>query len=130
GTVPESQWDEGVNALLVDYNFSGSNASYDAHDSETNYNSDSYYLNLRSGMNLGAWRLRNYSTWTRNDGNNTWDNIGTSLSRAIVPLKSQLTLGDTSTAGDIFDSVQMRGVQLTSDEEMLPDSQRGFAPVI
>ncbi|HCS0352074.1 TPA: fimbria/pilus outer membrane usher protein, partial [Salmonella enterica subsp. enterica serovar Typhi] len=51
-------------------------------------------------------------------------------SRAIVPLKSQLTLGDTSTAGDIFDSVQMRGVQLTSDEEMLPDSQRGFAPVI
>ncbi|WP_157701858.1 fimbria/pilus outer membrane usher protein, partial [Salmonella enterica] len=95
-----------------------------------NYNSDSYYLNLRSGMNLGAWRLRNYSTWTRNDGNNTWDNIGTSLSRAIVPLKSQLTLGDTSTAGDIFDSVQMRGVQLTSDEEMLPDSQRGFAPVI
>ncbi|MCQ6463355.1 fimbria/pilus outer membrane usher protein, partial [Vibrio parahaemolyticus] len=87
-------------------------------------------LNLRSGMNLGAWRLRNYSTWTRNDGNNTWDNIGTSLSRAIVPLKSQLTLGDTSTAGDIFDSVQMRGVQLTSDEEMLPDSQRGFAPVI
>lgn len=24
----------------------------------------------------------------------------------------------------------MRGVQLTSDEEMLPDSQRGFAPVI
>ncbi|MBF3317422.1 fimbrial assembly protein, partial [Leptospira borgpetersenii serovar Hardjo-bovis] len=31
GTVPESQWDEGVNALLVDYNFSGSNASYDAH---------------------------------------------------------------------------------------------------
>lgn len=53
GTVPESQWDEGVNALLVDYNFSGSNASYDAHDSDTNYNSDSYYLNLRSGMNLG-----------------------------------------------------------------------------
>lgn len=53
GTVPESQWDEGVNALLVDYNFSGSNASYDAHDSETSYNSDSYYLNLRSGMNLG-----------------------------------------------------------------------------
>ncbi|MEA5720343.1 fimbria/pilus outer membrane usher protein [Salmonella enterica subsp. enterica serovar Virginia] len=38
--------------------------------------------------------------------------MGTSLSRAIVPLKSQLTLGDTSTAGDIFDSVQMRGVQL------------------
>lgn len=130
GTVPESRWDEGVNALLLDYNFTGSNSSYDAHDSDTSYSSDSYYLNLRSGMNLGAWRLRNYSTWTRNDGENKWDNIGTSLSRAIVPLKSQLTLGDTSTPGDIFDSVQMRGAQLTSDDEMLPDSQRGFAPVI
>lgn len=29
-----------------------------------------------------------------------------------------------------FDSVQFRGVQLMSQEEMLPDSQRGFAPVI
>ena len=29
-------------------------------------------------MNLGGMALRNYSTWTRNDGNNTWDNIGTS----------------------------------------------------
>lgn len=130
GTVPESRWDDGVNALLVDYNFSGSNSSYDTHDGDTHYNSDSYYLNLRSGINLGAWRLRNYSTWTRNDGEQRWDNIGTSLSRAITSLKSQLTLGDTSTAGDIFDSVQMRGAQLSSDEEMLPDSQRGFAPIV
>lgn len=76
GTVPESRWDEGINALLLDYNFSGSNSNYDAHDGDTSYNSDSYYLNLRSGMNLGAWRLRNYSTWTRNDGNNQWDNMG------------------------------------------------------
>ncbi len=90
---------------------SGSNASYDAHDSDTNHNSDSYYLNLRSGMNLGAWRLRvTIVPRTRSIfGNNIWDNIGTSR-RAIVPLKStQLTLGIPPTAGDIFDSVQMRG---------------------
>ncbi|PAP18291.1 fimbrial assembly protein, partial [Salmonella enterica subsp. enterica serovar Enteritidis] len=89
-------------------------------------NSGSYNLNLRSGKNLGAWRLRNYSTWTRHDGNNTSKNIGTSLRRAIVPLKTQLTMADTSTAGDIYDSVQMRGVQITSDDEMLPDSQSGI----
>ncbi|EOD1756573.1 fimbria/pilus outer membrane usher protein, partial [Escherichia coli] len=46
------------------------------------------------------------------------------------PLKAQLTLGDTATPSDIFDSVQMRGALLASDEEMLPDSQRGFAPVV
>ena len=39
-------------------------------------------------------------------------------------------MGDTFTTGDVFDSVQFRGVQLMSDDEMLPDSQRGFAPTI
>lgn len=130
GTVPETRWDEGVNALLLDYNFSGSHSSYNDHNSDLSDSSDNHYLNTRSGMNLGPWRLRNYSTWTRNDGEQHWDNLGTSLSRAIVPLKAELTLGDTSTAGDIFDSVQMRGVMLASDDDMLPDSQRGFAPVV
>lgn len=143
GTVPESLWDEGIPALLLDYSFSGSNSEYDSTGSSSSYvddngtvhhddgkdtlKSDSYYLNLRSGLNLGAWRLRNYSTWSHSGGKAQWDNIGTSLSRAIIPFKAQLTMGDTATAGDIFDSVQMRGAMLASDEEMLPDSQRGFA---
>ena len=78
GTVPESLWDEGIPALLLDYSFSGSNSEYDSSGSSSSYvddngtvhhddgndtlKSDSYYLNLRSGLNLGAWRLRNYST--------------------------------------------------------------------
>ncbi|HFO4275460.1 outer membrane usher protein LpfC [Escherichia coli] len=146
GTVPESLWDEGIPALLLDYSFSGSNSEYDSSGSSSSYvddngtvhhddgkdtlKSDSYYLNLRSGLNLGAWRLRNYSTWSHSGGKAQWDNIGTSLSRAIIPFKAQLTMGDTATAGDIFDSVQMRGAMLASDEEMLPDSQRGFAPIV
>ncbi|HDR2892704.1 TPA: outer membrane usher protein LpfC [Enterobacter asburiae] len=130
GTVDPSRWDEGIPALLLDYSFSGSNGKTESEDDLPDSTSDSYYLNLHSGLNLGAWRLRNNSTWSRNEGNNQWDNIGTSLSRAIIPLKAQLTLGDSSTPGDIFDSVQMRGVLLASDDEMLPDSQRGFAPVV
>lgn len=145
GTVPESRWDEGVPALLLNYDFSGSNNSYDqdvtrtyttedgerrTETHEKNDTTSSYYLNLRSGLNLGPWRLRNTSTWSRNDGEDQWDNIGTSLSRDIVFLKSQITLGDTYTASDIFDSVQMRGALLASDDEMLPDSRRGFAPIV
>ncbi|WP_164099337.1 fimbria/pilus outer membrane usher protein, partial [Serratia marcescens] len=30
----------------------------------------------------------------------------------------------------VFDSFQFTGLQLASDENMLPDSQRGFAPTI
>jgi outer membrane usher protein len=48
----------------------------------------------------------------------------------VKSLNSLLRIGDTFTTGDVFDSVPFRGVQLMSDDEMLPDSQRGFAPVI
>ncbi len=31
---------------------------------------------------------------------------------------------------EIFDGFQFRGIQLQSDESMLPSSMRGFAPII
>lgn len=96
--------------------------------------SDSYYLNLLPGLNIGPWRLRNYSTWSRNtfgsDTQNNWDSLYTYAQRNIISLKSQLTLGESSSPSDMFDSVPFRGVQLASDDDMLPDSMRGYAPVV
>ncbi|MBA1733864.1 fimbria/pilus outer membrane usher protein, partial [Escherichia coli] len=34
------------------------------------------------------------------------------------------------TASDIFDSTQIRGARLYTDNDMLPASQNGFAPVV
>ncbi|MGL5384653.1 MAG: fimbria/pilus outer membrane usher protein [Serratia sp. (in: enterobacteria)] len=128
GYVSPDKWDQGIPALLVNYNFSGANSSARNSDST---GSNSYYLNLRSGINLGAWRLRNYSTWSRNsDGENHWESINTYLQRDIIALKSQLILGDSSSPSEIFDSVPFRGGQLASDDEMLPDSLKGFAPTV
>lgn len=127
GQVVPSQWDEGVPAALLNYSLSGSNTWRD-HQSGSE---DNYYANLQSGLNLGAWRLRNYSTWNYDeDSGSHWDSINTYLQRDIQRLKGQLTLGDSYTPSDIFDSVQFRGAQLASDDNMLPDSLRGFAPVI
>src|SRR3546814_5638661 len=39
-------------------------------------------------------------------------------------------LGDSYTSSNVFDSVQFRGAQLASDDEMLPYSQRSYAPVV
>ena len=47
-----------------------------------------------------------------------------------MPLRAQLTLGESSAPGDIFDSIPFRGLQLASDEDMLPDSLKGYAPVV
>lgn len=128
GYVSPDKWQQGIPALLVNYDFSGANSSARNNESSS---SNSYYLNLRSGINLGAWRLRNYSTWNRSsDGESHWESINTYLQRDIIALKSQLILGDSTSPGEIFDSVPFRGGQLASDDEMLPDSLKGFAPTV
>lgn len=126
GYVDPLTWDQGLTSGQLNYNFSGANTSRDSRSGTD----DSYYLNLRSGLNLGAWRLRNYSTYNQSSGKSQWNNVDNYAQRDIHTLKGQLTLGDSSTPGDVFDSIQYRGAQLASDDNMFPDSLKGFAPVI
>lgn len=128
GYVDPSLWDDGIPAFLIDYNFTGANGENTSGGQTTNDNN--YYLSLRNGFNLGPWRFRNYSTWNNNNGDKSWQSVNNYIQRSIISLKSQLTLGDGYSSGDVFDSVQYRGAQLASDDSMLPDSQQGFAPVI
>jgi outer membrane usher protein len=126
--VSPDKWDSGIPALLVNYNFSGANNQM--RDSERQ-NNNNYYLNLRSGINWGAWRLRNYSIWNHYTGGSaSWRSINTYLQRDIVALQSRLTLGDSTTPRDVFDSVQFRGGQLASEDDILPDSMKGYSPVV
>ncbi|MGX9741305.1 fimbria/pilus outer membrane usher protein [Pseudocitrobacter corydidari] len=131
GYVAPERLDEGITALLLNYSLTGSHSQ--ARNSGAP-DSDSYYLNLRPGLNMGPWRIRNYSTWTRNasdeDSQESWDSVFTYAQRNIISLKSQLTLGESSTPADLFDGVPFRGIQLASDDDMLPDSLRGYAPVV
>ncbi|MEW7314496.1 fimbria/pilus outer membrane usher protein [Buttiauxella gaviniae] len=128
GYVDPALWDNGIPALLLDYNFTGANTQNEY--SGSNSRDDSYYLSLHNGFNLGAWRLRNYATWNDNNGEKKWQNVNTYLQRSLISLKSQLTLGDGYSSGDVFESVQYRGAQMASDDSMLPDSLQGFAPVV
>lgn len=128
GYVPPEQWDQGVTAFLANYSFNGSNSKS---NNESGNSNNSYFLNLRTGLNTGPWRLRNNSTWNRDaEGSDKWSSINTYLQRDIIALNSQLTLGDSTSPSDIFDSVPFRGGQLASDEDMLPDSMRGYSPVV
>ncbi|MBA3110825.1 fimbrial biogenesis outer membrane usher protein [Salmonella enterica] len=123
--IDPSRWDDGVPVTFVDYAFSGSQSQDDAQDTTSNQ-----YLNIRSGANIAGWRVRNYSTWSKTDNANSWDTISTYLQHDIDVLKAQFTGGESSTRGEVFDSLQYRGINIASDEEMLPYSQRGYAPVI
>lgn len=126
--VPPDKWDEGVTAALLNYSVTG--ASNQARSSN-GYNGQSQYANLRPGINLGPWRLRNYTTWSRDPGSESrWDQVYTYAQRAIIPLRAQLMLGDSTAPADVFDMMPFRGAQLASDDEMLPDSQKGYAPIV
>ncbi|MBS3046385.1 fimbria/pilus outer membrane usher protein [Enterobacter mori] len=126
GYVDPKTWDQGIPAFLLNYNFSGAKIWREGQGSNTNNN----YLNLHSGVNLGAWRLRNYSTYSGQNGQQHWDTVSTYLQRDIQRLRGQLVAGQSYTPSDVFDSVQFLGMQLVSDINMLPDSLKGFAPVV
>lgn len=125
GYIPPEEWDEGINAGLLDYTLTGSKGN----------DNSNYYLNLTSGLNLGAWRLRNNGAWVYSDYSNgnsqrQWQNISTYVERTVIPFKSELVLGDSNSSGDIYDSLGFRGVRLYTSDPMYPDSQQGFAPTI
>lgn len=129
GYIPPEKWDEGINALLLNYSFNGSQSK------DSGGKSTSNFLGLNSGINVGPWRYRGYSTFNRNtrsSGQSTsqWEHVSGYIERTIIPLKAELTAGDSYTTGEIFDSVSFRGIQLASDDNMLPDSLKGFAPTV
>lgn len=126
GAVSPDEWDDGISAFFVDYNTSFANTKED----DVSGIHTNAYVNLRSGFNVGAWRLRNYSTYMQSNGSRKWNNINTYAQRDIKSLKSQLIIGDSYTSSEIFDSFAFRGVQLYSDDSMQPSSIRGFAPVV
>lgn len=120
--VPEEEWDDGIPALITMYQLSGQ--QYINHKNET---SNSVFANLTNGINLGRWRYRNLSTVSNDDG---WKNNTNYVETAIHSLKGELILGDASTPSDVFDSLLIRGLQLSSDDDMTPDQLTGFAPII
>ncbi|TNV11214.1 fimbrial biogenesis outer membrane usher protein [Buttiauxella sp. B2] len=128
GYVAPEFWDQGINAFLLNYSLSGANTSARG---SAGSNSNSQYANLRPGLNVGQWRFRNYSTWNRDTtGQDKWSSVYTYAQRSVIRLKSLLTLGDSSSPSDVFDSIPFRGAQLASDDDMLPSSLQGYAPVV
>ncbi|WP_227245743.1 fimbria/pilus outer membrane usher protein [Paraburkholderia caribensis] len=125
GYVAPELWDKGVNAGFLSYN-----ANMYRSDSG-GVHSTQAYLGLNSGVNIGGWHFRHQSSMTSATGQSAqFDNIATYVQHDVTKLRSQATLGDAQTTGDVFDSVAFRGAQIATDDRMLPESLRGYAPVV
>jgi len=128
GYVDPSLWDTGINAGLVQYNLSGYTSGQNFGGSRSN----SLYLGLQSGLNIGPWRFRQRSamSWANRGVGKSWQSQEIYAQRDITALRSQFKIGDSYTNGEVFDSFSVRGIQLSSDDLMLPDSMRSYAPII
>lgn len=126
GYVSPDQWSSGVTAGMLGYN-----ANLYSSKIRDGAASTHGYLGLNAGFNAGNWHFRHDGAYTWDSrGGSRYQNISTYVQRDLPSLSSQLVMGETFTSGELFDSTQFRGVRLSTDDRMLPESLRGYAPTV
>lgn len=127
---PPSLWDDGIPGVLFDYY-----ENLQTNHTEGADNKNSVSGNGTLGTNIGSWRLRadwqnNYSNASDDQSVSSWDWSKFYAYRALPKLGAKLTVGENSLYSDIFDSFSFTGVNLNSDDNMLPPNLRGYAPEV
>ncbi|MHA7848272.1 fimbria/pilus outer membrane usher protein [Serratia sp. D1N4] len=129
GSVNPELWDAGVNAGFINYNTNYYESRFNSN--QQTQTTTNFFSVLNSGVNVGLWQLRNNSNYsTSNAGGSNWTTLNSYLQRPLPVLNGILVAGEYNTSGQYFDSLSFRGIQLASDDRMLPASQQGFAPVV
>lgn len=125
GSVNPALWDKGVTAGMLGYNLSGYSSSAGG------YQYQSLYAGVNAGLNVGAWYFRHNGSYNATDhGGKHYDAINSYVQRDIPAIKGRFLAGQSNTQGQLFDTLAFTGVQIASDERMLPQSLRGYAPDI
>ncbi|EFB73774.1 fimbria/pilus outer membrane usher protein [Providencia rustigianii] len=124
GYVDPVEWDDGINTLFTNYSL-----RYSQYWGKTN-KSQNIFLGLHSGINFGAWRARNQSHYSYGGNNANLNSLQTFIERDIRTLNSHFTMGEITTDNGVMEVFPYLGMQLMSEESMLAQSQRGFAPII
>ncbi|WP_240462088.1 fimbria/pilus outer membrane usher protein [Burkholderia sp. Nafp2/4-1b] len=125
GYVSPELWDGGVPSATIKYNTNVFRSS------SSGYESTQGYLGLNAGVNIANWHFRHNGTYTaQSQGDSRYQSLNTYVQRDLPKWRSQLKIGETYTDGSLFDSVGVRGATLETDDRMLPDSMRGYAPVV
>lgn len=124
-SVDPNTWEQGINGLIFDYNINAYNSNNDGNQYQ------SVYSAINTGFNYEGWYFRqngNFS-WSDTSGSQ-YTSLNAYVMRDIPNWRSRVILGQSYTKGSLFDSLPFTGIQLFSEDRMLPRSQRGYAPEI
>lgn len=128
GYVDPSELEAGATLGFINYITNYYHVSYSA---DRVRDLDSGWLSLSGGVNMGMWQYRQLSNvqWNRDSGAD-WHTLRQYLQRPLPAINSQLSAGELTTTGRLFSGLSYKGISLASDERMLPDSLRGYAPAV
>lgn len=126
---PPSRWDDGIAGALFDYNFNAQTTD------RKGSRSDNLTGNGTAGFNLGAWRLRGdwQSQMQRSAGQASQQQFAWSrfyAQRALPSWRSSLIVGEDYLDSNLFGSFRFTGLNLSSNDNMLPPNLRGYAPEV
>ena len=124
--APPETWSDGVPAAMLDYRL-----FYQRTDNGLGTSSSKVTSYGVAGANAGPWRLRSNYQFDNSISNGSklkWNY--TQVYRDLRSLQARLAFGEVFKTSDIFDAFSMRGVTLSSDERMIPQSLRGYAPQV
>ncbi|MGL4750520.1 MAG: fimbria/pilus outer membrane usher protein, partial [Shewanella sp.] len=124
GIAPREMWDNGINAMLLNYSLNASNSK--AKDHQESYYSGFFDVRL----NIGGWRVKNASTYQKSKALDKIEVRETYLETDLDGIDSYLRIGEIQTNSLIFSSLPITGVGLTSAEDMRPHSERYFTPIV
>lgn len=122
---PPARWDNGVSGLLFDYNLNA-----DRTTTQSGENSQDINGSGTAGANWGPWRLRADWQYQHDETSNALEWTQYYLYRALPSIQSKLTIGQDTMDSQVFDNFQFMGMNLASDDKMLPPNMRGYAPEI
>lgn len=129
--IDPSLWDSGVNALRLSYSGYVYHTENHSNNSSTD-SSDTAYMSLNSGVNLGSWRFYSFDTFNKSELGWEQNHDRAYAERDIAALVSRFTAGDVyaSTSSDVLGILPLRGVTLETNAQMLPSDTFSYSPVI
>ncbi|EOQ72421.1 fimbria/pilus outer membrane usher protein [Acinetobacter pittii] len=128
GYIDPHLWDRGINAAFLNYNAT-------AYRIVNEQRENTYaFMGTNLGANLASWQFRHNGQWKWQSQSNSQSNnssytpTNTYVQKAFPNIHGVLTLGDYFTNSDFIDSLPYRGMNISSDDRMLPNSMLGYAP--
>ncbi|MBM7343210.1 fimbrial biogenesis outer membrane usher protein [Erwinia sp. INIA-01] len=122
-------WDKGITALNLGWMANTWTSHASAGESSDN---SSAYLGINAGFSWDGWLLKHVGNlnWQQQQGKARWSSNQTYVQRPLPQVDSIVSAGQIFTNGEFFDTIGVRGVNLATDDNMLPDGMRSYAPEI